>query len=60
MAQVFIASCPVCGAEINLTDPVVREVVECSDCGTELEVVEINNDKIVLAEAELEGEDWGQ
>jgi len=51
--------CPVCGAEIQLpADTVLGEVLECSDCGNELEVVEINPFK--LKEAPKEEEDWGE
>ncbi|MEX2707105.1 MAG: lysine biosynthesis protein LysW [Candidatus Freyarchaeota archaeon] len=52
--------CPECGAELDLEDPVIREIVECPDCGSELEVVSIENDKVELKVAELEGEDWGE
>jgi alpha-aminoadipate carrier protein LysW len=48
--------CPVCGAEIKLPeDTVMGELLECSDCGTELEVVGINPFK--LNEAPQEEED---
>ncbi|KAF0213599.1 MAG: hypothetical protein FD178_2829 [Ignavibacteria bacterium] len=32
--------CPVCGVQIQLAaDAVQGELIECSDCGTELEII---------------------
>ncbi len=56
----FETTCPECDARIELEDPVIREVVECSECGVELEVVAIDNGKVQLGIAELQGEDWGE
>ena len=51
--------CPVCGAELSLADNVVKgELIECDDCGTELEVV--SADPLELKEAPEAEEDWGQ
>lgn len=51
--------CPVCGVEIELAkDTVQGELIECSDCGTELEVVSVNPPKV--QEAPQEEEDWGE
>jgi alpha-aminoadipate carrier protein LysW len=51
--------CPVCGAEVSLSDDVVKgELVECADCGTELEVTGV--DPVTLQEAPEAEEDWGQ
>lgn len=51
--------CPVCGAEVNLEEDTVQgELIECPDCGTELEVVSINPFKV--EEAPQEEEDWGE
>lgn len=51
--------CPVCAAEIELgKDTVIGELVECPDCGVELEVTAIN--PLVFAEAPQEEEDWGE
>ena len=52
--------CSECGADLNLEDPVVREIVECPDCGAELEVVSVEKNKVILKAAEIEGEDWGE
>ena len=51
--------CPVCGAEVSLSADVVKgELVECGDCGTELEVTSV--DPVTLQEAPEAEEDWGQ
>ena len=51
--------CPVCGAEVSLSDDVVKgELIECGDCGTELEVTGL--DPVTLEEAPEAEEDWGQ
>lgn len=53
------AECPVCGADVELNDGTVKgELLECGECGTELEV--INLDPLSLAEAPKEEEDWGE
>ena len=54
-----MAQCPVCDAEVELSgDVVVGELMECPDCGTELEVLE--TDPPELGEAPETEEDWGQ
>ena len=53
-----MSECPVCGADINPTDPVKGELLECDDCGTELEVTGV--DPLTLKEAPEAEEDWGQ
>lgn len=54
-----MAECPVCGAEIEFPeDTVLGELLECSDCGTELEVTGLDPNE--LSEAPQEEEDWGQ
>ena len=50
--------CNECGAEIELKDPVLREIVTCRDCGAEFEVCSLS--PLALERAELEGEDWGE
>ena len=53
------SECPVCGAELKLAADVVQgELIECGDCGTELEVESV--DPILVAEAPTEEEDWGE
>jgi alpha-aminoadipate carrier protein LysW len=54
-----MAECPICGAEVELSDDTVQgELLECSECGTELEVTDVNPYK--LSEAPQEEEDWGE
>lgn len=53
------AECPECGATISFkTAPVLHELVRCSDCGAELEVVTL--EPLALALAPTEEEDWGE
>lgn len=53
------SECPVCGAELKLAaDVVPGELIECADCGTELEVESV--DPVLVAEAPTEEEDWGE
>jgi alpha-aminoadipate carrier protein LysW len=48
-----------CGAQLELeSDVLLGEILECPDCGVELEVVELNPLVIELA-PEIE-EDWGE
>ena len=51
-------TCPVCEAELELTDVEEGEIVTCTDCGSELEVIKL--DPPELAEAPEEEEDWGE
>jgi len=39
---------------------VIGEIVSCPDCGLELEVKQINGDKVELKEISIEKEDWGE
>ena len=54
-----MSECPVCDGEITLADDVVMgELLECDDCGSELEVTSL--DPVELDEAPEAEEDWGQ
>ncbi len=54
-----MAECPVCASEIEFeNDTITGELLGCSDCGAELEVIGIDPDELELA-PELD-EDWGQ
>lgn len=54
-----MVSCPVCDAELTLTDDaVVGELMECADCGSELEVTSV--DPPAVEEAPESEEDWGE
>ncbi|MHB8585436.1 MAG: lysine biosynthesis protein LysW [Thermoplasmatota archaeon] len=52
------SECPECARAIQLTRPVRGEIVDCPDCGTELEVTALS--PLTLARAPEEAEDWGE
>lgn len=52
------AECPECAAPVPVNAPEAGEIVDCPDCGVELEVVTAN--PISLALAPEEAEDWGE
>jgi alpha-aminoadipate carrier protein LysW len=52
-------SCPECGGVLELNDDVMaHEIVDCSACGAELEVMSVKPIKVALAPDEEE--DWGE
>jgi len=54
-----MTECPVCGADVTISNnPVKGELIECGDCGTELEIV--STDPVKVEEAPEAEEDWGQ
>ncbi len=53
-----VAECPECFGEIELNDVMQNEIVQCSDCGADLEVVSLEPFK--LEAAPEEEEDWGE
>ncbi len=54
-----MSECPVCGVRLALSDGLIKgELLECDDCGTELEVVGLG--PVKLQEAPQAEEDWGQ
>ena len=58
MAKVMTAKCPECDAELELDDVMEGEIVVCSDCGVDLEVVSLS--PLTLQLAPMEEEDWGE
>ncbi len=52
------AVCPECEGEGNVQDAMRGEIVQCPDCGSELEVVSTEPVKLQLAPEEEE--DWGE
>ena len=53
--------CPECLGDVEVPeDVIVGEVLECLDCGAELEVYEINGNEVKVRVAEMGGEDWGE
>lgn len=56
---IAISECTVCGCELTFESALeIGELIECYDCGTELEVDSVS--PLVLIEAPSEGEDWGE
>lgn len=54
-----IAECPECAADVTLPDDVMEgEIIQCGDCGAELEVVSLDPPTLELAPEEEE--DWGE
>ena len=51
-------ACPECAADIELSDAIVGEIVQCVDCSAELEV--LSTAPISLGLAPAEEEDWGE
>ena len=53
------SECIICGTELNFNQSLdIGELLECYDCGSELEVQTVS--PLVLIEAPSESEDWGQ
>ena len=52
------AECPECFVGIKLVDVMQSEIVQCSECGSELEVSAL--DPLSLETAPEEEEDWGE
>jgi len=58
MSPSVATKCPECDADLNLDSPERGEIVECSDCGAELEV--LSSEPIALELAPEAEEDWGE
>jgi len=58
MSTEIKANCPECDAELTLIDVIEGEIVVCSDCGVDLELVSLK--PITLELAPMEQEDWGE
>lgn len=55
----FNTECPVCGNDFEVDETtVVGELMDCDDCGTELEVKGLN--PVRVEEAPQVEEDWGE
>lgn len=50
--------CPTCGASVSVDGAEEGEILTCSECGTELEVLGLNPIKVALAPETKE--DWGE
>lgn len=54
-----MTTCPECGADVDAPDDVeIGEIVDCSTCGTELEVTGV--DPVAVEPAPELEEDWGE
>ena len=53
-----MTECIDCGAQLALTNPVVGEIVDCQDCGLELEVRALS--PLLVEPAPEVAEDWGE
>lgn len=53
-----MTECNECGAGITLNNPIVGEIVDCPDCGLELEVRGLS--PLALEPAPEVAEDWGE
>lgn len=52
-------ACPVCEAQVPVSvEAMPHELIDCSECATELEIASL--EPPVLREAPTEEEDWGE
>ena len=58
MTTVQALECPECAAALRAAPTLAGEILDCTDCGAELEVVTLSPLKVQLA-PEVE-EDWGE
>jgi alpha-aminoadipate carrier protein LysW len=60
MSTATTMECPVCAGSVDVGDDVMlSELLDCQDCGSELEVSVIEP-AVQIAEAPMCAEDWGQ
>jgi len=56
-----MATCPDCEANITVAgDAMIGEILSCPDCGLDLEVKEIDGQRVELQTISIEKEDWGE
>lgn len=54
-----MSECPVCGGDVETAPDVLEgELIDCPECGLELEVSSVS--PLTLIEAPTEAEDWGE
>lgn len=59
MTACVSVECPVCGGGVDVATNVMEgELLDCADCGSELEVRSLS--PIELREAPMAAEDWGE
>ena len=55
------STCPDCFTEIDIPqDVMIGEIISCPECGLELEVETIKDEKVELQKLAIEKEDWGE
>lgn len=60
MSVSVTTECPVCGGGVDVAaDVMLGELLDCADCGTELEVRGLGP-ALDLQEAPMSAEDWGE
>lgn len=60
MSMMVAVECPVCGGAVDApTDAIVGELIDCTDCGAELEVTSLQP-ALTVIEAPMSAEDWGE
>lgn len=60
MSVATTTECPVCGGSVDLApNLIVGELLDCGDCGSELEVRGLTP-AVELHEAPMAAEDWGE
>ena len=60
MSVAISIECPICAGGVDLPyDVMLGELVDCGDCGSELEVTQISP-TVAVQEAPMAAEDWGE
>ncbi len=60
MSTATTTECPVCGGGVEVApDVILGELIDCGDCGSELEVRALAP-ALRLEEAPMSAEDWGE
>ncbi len=58
MSKSVTTHCPECDAELEINDVIQGEIIVCSDCGVDLEVISL--EPLTVELAPMEEEDWGE
>lgn len=59
MSVAVSVECSVCGGSLDIpSDVIVGELIDCGDCGAELEVTALQ--PVTVTEAPMTAEDWGE
>lgn len=59
MMNKICVPCPDCNKILDIANCEVSEIIECPDCGVELEIILVDGNK-KFKHLEIEGEDWGE